>query len=200
LCIDGEVGVLDRVKAEISLLEGLPKQGDAYATGDGRHGWRNPIRADTGGLLTQHVVSSGPTRVLEIGTGEGLSTLYLASGLPSGAQLDTIELDEEVARATQERMDRLGVLVRVLHGDASEVIPTLKHRYDLVFFDAQKSLYGAHLLALIQRGLVGPGSVLLADNVIDRREECEDFLAFFEDNEIAHVIHETECGLLVATL
>ena len=78
----------------------------------------------------------------------------------------------------------------MLCGEAGEVIENqLDSHYDLVFFDAQKSLYHGQLLALLEKGLIGPGTLLLADNVNDRRAECEAFVAWF-----------AEKGLLVCRL
>ena len=68
------------------------------------------------------------------------------------------------------------------------------------FFDAQKSHYFQQLNLLIEKNLIQKGSVLLADNVIDRQEECHEFLNWFTENNINHTIIPTECGLLVATL
>jgi hypothetical protein len=40
----------------------------------------------------------------------------------------------------------------------------------------------------------------MADNVVDREEECRNFLNWFIENNINHYILQTECGLLVAHL
>ena len=186
----------------IEALELFSKQGESYADENGRHGWRNPIRADTGALLRSFVLALQPQRVLEIGTAHGLSALYLSSGWhhTEGVRLDTIEFDAEVAAAAQARMDSVGAPVRVLSGDASVVIPSLHDHYEVVFFDAQKSLYLRHFLQLLEAKCIGPGSLILADNVVDRREECLDFLKYFEESNIPHTVLPTECGLLVARL
>ena len=191
------------IAATIRELETYSKQGESYTDNtSGRYGWRNPIRSDTGDLLQTLTISADPRRILEIGTGHGLSTLYLASGLKDhdNDQVDTIEFDPEVAAATQERMNACKAPVRVLAGDALDVINSLSGHYDLVFFDAQKDKYLDHFLALLQRDLVGKGSVILADNVIDRQEECQPFLDWFKDNDINFYIIQTACGLLVARL
>ncbi len=187
---------------EISILEGYSKQGESYSDGQNRFGWRNPIRQDTGNLLRVLAMSSRAGRVLEIGTGHGLSTIYLASGLSPDKtwQFDTIELDAAVAGTTQERMDKLQLPVKVWQGDALDVIHQLTHPYDLVFFDAQKSHYYPQLLALLHKNLVGIGTVVLADNVIDRKTECQPFLDWFVENQKHHYILPTECGLLVGVL
>jgi predicted O-methyltransferase YrrM len=190
------------IESAIRELETYNKQGESYTDATGRYGWRNPIRADTGDLLRILTIAANPLRVLEIGTGHGLSTLYLASGLANHetCHIDTIEFDSGVAESTQQRMDDCKVPVRVHTGDALDVIQTLNGHYDLIFFDAQKNKYQEHLKALINRQLAGPGSIILADNVTDRREECQPFLDWFVAEGINHFILPTECGLLVARL
>lgn len=190
----------ERVRREIELLESYNKQGESYSDGKGRYGWRNPIRGDTGGLLQALVVAADPSRILEIGTAHGLSALYLISGARSGTTMDTIEFDADVAVETQQRMDACNMPVNVCCGEALEVIEGLEGRYDLVFFDAQKNQYKPQLEKLLERGLAGSGTLLLADNVIDRAEECAEFLRWFIDRDIPHHIIGTECGLLVAKL
>lgn len=189
------------VIAEIEKLELLDKQGESYTNSEGRYGWRNPIRQDTGKILTSLLMAKNPKRVLEIGTAHGLSTLYLMLGLDaSKAIIDTIEFDQEVAESTQQRMDRLQVPVKVLMGDAEAVIDHLEGTYDVVFFDAQKNKYFDQLIALVNRGCVQDGTLVLADNVSDRREECHQFLTWFTENDKSHTIIETECGLLVGVI
>lgn len=190
------------IEAAIRELETYNKQGESYTDATGRYGWRNPVRADTGDLLRVLTISANPARVLEIGAGHGLSTLYLASGLANHKTciIDTIEFDPGVAESTQQRMNDCKAPVSVHTGDALDVIGTLSGHYDLIFFDAQKDKYYDHLKALIDRQLAGPGSIILADNVTDRRTECQPFLDWFAAEGINHYVLPTECGLLVARL
>lgn len=186
---------------QILELEQMSKQGESYSNGNGRYGWRNPVRQDTGPLLTDLVSAHAPSRVLEIGTGHGLSTLYLASGLIHGyAHIDTLEFDPAVARSTQNRMILCGAPVKVWVGDASSTIPKLKTPYDVVFFDAQKDQYLNQLQLLITHKLLSENCLILADNVTDRRTECQPFLDWFTNEEVSHEILPTESGLLVAHL
>ncbi len=190
------------IEQTIRELETLDKQGDSYSDTSGRFGWRNPIREDTGDLLRSLVIAAGARRILEVGAGHGLSTLYLVSGLPEGvgAQVESIEFDPAVARTTQARMDAVGAPVRVHQGDALAVIGRLEGTYDLIFLDAQKNQYLDYLQALLEAGRIGPGTVVLADNVIDRREECQAFLDWFARQAVRHHTIPTTCGLLVARL
>ncbi|MFM2207096.1 MAG: hypothetical protein RL213_1071 [Bacteroidota bacterium] len=190
------------IEQEIQRLETYNKKGESYANANGSFGWRNPIRQDTGKILESLVISARPKRILEFGTAHGLSALYLVLGLnpDDGGFIDTVEFDTAVANDSQERFDTLTVPIRVHALDAQEAISGLTGTYDMVFFDAQKSHYLPQLLALLEKKLAGPGTVLLADNVIDRESECRDFLDWFVANNVNHTIIPTECGLLVARL
>jgi len=191
-----------KILSEIALLESFSKQGESYTNESGSFGWRNPIRQDTGSILEEITSKAAPERVLEIGTAHGLSTLYLVCGLNANKNpsIDTIEFDGPVAEATQKRMTNLKVPVKVHHGEAMEVISRLQGFYDLVFFDAQKDHYYKQLKSLISKNLIGKGTLILADNVIDRQTECQPFLDWFKVNELEHQIIPTECGLLIAKL
>ena len=182
----------------------MSKQGESYANAEGRHGWRNPIRSDTGPLLRKEVSDRNPMRMLEVGTAHGLSALYLVQGWANleGRRLDTIEFDEEVAKAAQARFDALGLPVVVHIGEAQEVIAGMSEAasFDLVFLDAQKSHYGPQWRLLTDRGLVGPGTVLLVDNVIDRKAECAGLFEVLDAQGLAYDILPTECGLLKAVV
>jgi predicted O-methyltransferase YrrM len=191
-----------KIGSQIEILEGFSKKGESYSNTNGSFGWRNPIRQDTGRILQSIVIASNPKRILEIGTAHGLSALYLVLGISdiNKTTIDTIEFDSDVALDSQARFDLLNVPIKVLQGEAMDVIGRLNGTYDLVFFDAQKSHYYQQLNLLIDKGLIGKGTILLADNVIDRKEECNEFLNWFIENNITHSIIPTECGLLVATL
>jgi predicted O-methyltransferase YrrM len=193
---------LHHIYTEIERLERFSKKGESYANENGSFGWRNPIRQDTGRILQSLVIAANPRRILEIGTAHGLSALYLYSGLQEKNEVifDTIEFDKTVAQDTHERFNKLNVSIKVRAGEAMEVIGLLTNPYDLIFFDAQKSHYYKQLMALIEKKLIGKGTLLLADNVIDRKEECQEFLNWFQLNQINHTIIPTECGLLVARL
>lgn len=184
------------IEKVIARLEAMPKQGASYDQ-KGRHGWRNPIRADTGALLQSFVMARNPKRILEIGTAHGLSACYLGTHLKDGS-LDTIEWDEETATEAQANLDEAGINAKVYSGNALEVIPTLPGTYQLVFLDANKDGYLEQFQLLRQHDLLDENCLILADNVIDREKECANFLEFMQ--QFSPVIIPTECGLLVARI
>jgi len=187
-----------KVEQVINRLEEMPKQGASYDD-KGRHGWRNPVRADTGFLLHSLVLAKNPNRVLEIGTAHGLSGCYIASALKPGATMVSIEWDPEVADEAQHNFDQADLPVQVLAGDAMKIIEGLNGSvFDLVFLDANKDGYLEQVLKLEALNKLAYNCLILADNVIDRQAECQNFLDYI--NKYPHTVIQTECGLLVAKL
>lgn len=190
------------VQQVIERLESQSKQGESYDE-KGRHGWRNPIRADTGLILKAFTQVKNPKCVLEIGTAYGLSGCYIASAL-THALMVSIEWDDKVAQEAQKNFELAGLQVKVVCGDALKAIQQFKkdqHRqFDMVFFDANKDGYFEQLEALLNGYLLERDCLILADNVIDRKAECQEFLDFFVANQVAHTILPTECGLFVARI
>lgn len=182
--------------AVIARLAALPRQGASYDH-MGKHGWSNPVRADTGMLLTALTIAAHPVNVLEIGSAHGESMCHIAKGAPN-AKLTTIEWLPELAAEAQANFLEAGINVEVCNGDALEIIPKFKNRFGLVFLDANKSGYGEQFLLLKKHHLLMPGCTIIADNVIDRQTECQDFLNLMMSYN--HIVLSTECGLLVATI
>ena len=109
-----------------------------------------------------------PRRILEIGTFTGYSALCMAAGLDDGGIIDTCEIDDELEEMIRNFFDRSqhGGKIRLHIGSALEIAPTLGERYDLVFMDGDKREYTAYYNMLMDNGLVGSGSFILADNIL----------------------------------
>lgn len=128
------------------------------------------ILRDTEGLLLNLLKIKGTKRLLEIGAAVGYSACCFADGC--GCEVTTIEADEEVYKTALANVENLGFSdkVRVLHGDAREVLEKLAMEssetelYDVVFIDAAKSHYKAFWdLAL---PLCKDDAVIICDNVL----------------------------------
>ena len=119
-----------------------------------------------GALLHQLVLLQRPQRVLEIGTFSGYATVWMATALPEGGRIDTVEINDEMEGLIREGFARAGVSERIrLHiGNALDVIPSLEGPFDLVFIDADKREYVAYYQAVVDE--VRPGGLILADNVL----------------------------------
>ena len=107
-----------------------------------------------------------PENILEIGTYTGYSALCLAEGMAEGGELHTIDINEELHDFQRKYFDRSELGDRIIQhtGNALEIIPKLKKRFDLVFIDADKRNYPNYLELLLPR--LEKGAVILSDNVL----------------------------------
>jgi predicted O-methyltransferase YrrM len=109
-------------------------------------------------------------RVLELGTLAGYSAIWMARGLEDGGTLVTCELDPHHAEVARRNFERAGVaaVVEQRVGPASASLDALAAEgagpFDLVFIDADKGGYPEYLRKVM--GMVRPGSVIVADNVV----------------------------------
>lgn len=119
-----------------------------------------------GRLLKMFCRLISPQRVLEIGTYTGYATLCMAEALQDGARVDTIEVNDEmedfILKYLNQSPDK--EKIRLLIGDALQLIPTLDETYDMVFIDADKRLYSDYYDLLFPK--VRPGGLILADNTL----------------------------------
>jgi len=107
-----------------------------------------------------------PKAILEIGTFTGYATLCLAEGLAADGHIDTIDHNEELA-FLQNKYFTASPWAAQIHsflGDAAAIIPTLTHRYDLVFIDADKENYALYADLIIPK--MNQGGLILSDNVL----------------------------------
>ena len=119
-----------------------------------------------GRLLSMISKMIKPVNILEIGTYTGYSALCLAEGLPENGELHTIEIDEELEDIITKYFNQ-SVHKEKLHlhiGNALEIIPTLKKKWDLVFLDAEKKEYLQYYEMILPH--LKKGGFLLADNVL----------------------------------
>ena len=119
-----------------------------------------------GRLLRLLVEAINAKHVVEIGTSNGYSGLWICLGLRrTGGKLTTFEIDPERVRLARENFRRAGVddIVTVVQGDAHEEVKKLREPIDLLFIDADKEGYVDYLNKLLP--LVRPGGLILAHNV-----------------------------------
>lgn len=125
------------------------------------------VAASTGAYLWQMVMSHRPTSILEIGSSNGLSTIWLASAARHcGSSLLGTELIPERADANNANLAEAhldGVAV-VATGDQRSLDAVQSQEWDFVFLDAEKDDYLSHLQVIEPH--LRTGAVILTDNVI----------------------------------
>jgi caffeoyl-CoA O-methyltransferase len=119
-----------------------------------------------GKLLQSFSEMLKPKMVLEIGTFTGYSAICFAIGLQQGARLHTIEKDQELEAICRKYFKLSGMSDKIeLHiGDALELIPSMEHKFDLVFIDCDKEIYSDVYELVIDK--VVKGGFIIADNVL----------------------------------
>lgn len=110
------------------------------------------------------------TRVLEIGTLGGYSTIWMARALSEGGRIITLEADENHAAVARANFVRAGLSDRIdlRAGPALSTLPLLESEeqepFDLVFIDADKPSNPDYLAWALK--LTRPGSLIIGDNVV----------------------------------
>ena len=107
-----------------------------------------------------------PMRILEIGTAIGFSAINFSKYLADGGRIDTIELESLRVEQALQNIERVGVSdkIRVIEGDALEILPYLVEKYDVIFIDAAKGKYNEFFEHA--KRLCKSGGYIIADNVL----------------------------------
>jgi len=136
------------------------------------------ITPETGRLLWVLVHATRATRILEVGTSNGFSTLWLADAAQStGGRVTTLEVDPAKIALALTNLGRTGLdeVVDIIAGRAADTLVTLPGPFDLVFLDADRPSYLTYLELVVPR--LRSGGLLVADNVTSHAHELQEFLA-----------------------
>jgi predicted O-methyltransferase YrrM len=169
--------VSDLVEALKSELERFGAANDAAMSERSRRMLN--ITRDTGEFLSVLVRATGARRVLEIGTSNGYSTLWLAEAAKAIAgSVTTVEFSEHkvgLASATFARSG-LGPLISLVHDDAGRVLQRSKEgAFDLIFLDSERAEYPGWWPQL--RRVLRSGGLLVVDNAVSHVEQMAPFTA-----------------------
>ena len=105
-------------------------------------------------------------RVLEVGTFTGYSSICMASALPAGGRIVTLDVNQETTEIARRYATEAGVVDRIDYrvGPGSETLAQLDGSFDLVFIDADKPGYIDYYEAALPR--LADGGLIVADNVL----------------------------------
>ena len=128
------------------------------------------VSAPQGKLIHLLARMTGARKALEIGTLGGYSTIWLASALPDGGRLITLERSARHAEVARKNVARAGLSgkVEIRTGAALETLPKIEAEglgpFDFVFIDADKENNAAYLEWALR--LSRPGTTIVVDNVV----------------------------------
>jgi predicted O-methyltransferase YrrM len=166
---------------DVKLEEFLERLAEFGEDNDARETERSKrmlnITSDTGRLLWIIVRAIAATRILEVGTSNALSTIWLGDAARStGGRVTTLELNPEKIALARANLAATGLdpIVDIIEGHAQETVPGLPGPFDLVFLDADRPSYLTYLEMLVPK--LRPGGILIADNVTSHAHELQDYL------------------------
>lgn len=158
-------------KRDPAALEKLMKELEGTA---GRY-WNVP--REDGKFLGMLVKMTGAKRVLEVGTANGYSGIWMGLALEkTGGALTTIELNPDKVKEAKAHFQaaKLDDRIRVIEGDAHKVVRELEGPWDLIFIDADMGRDLDYLQALFPK--LAPGGVLARHNAIKYASTMKDYL------------------------
>ena len=127
-----------------------------------------PIGPGGGATLRMLAATLGARSVVELGTGTGVSGVWLLRGMRPDGVLTSIDVESEHQRLARQSFVEAGFAssrFRLINGRALDVLPRLADAsYDLVLVDADKTEYSDYLTAALR--LLRPGGVVAMDNAL----------------------------------
>lgn len=141
--------------------------------------YRN-LEPESAEMLAVLVRAANPNTVLELGTSNGYSTLWLADAAAAvGATLVSVEIDAERSAQAREHLERAGLEADLRVGDAAETLSESSDgAWDFVFLDAERPAYAGYWPDLLRT--LAPGGLLAIDNVRSHAEQVEEVTALID--------------------
>jgi predicted O-methyltransferase YrrM len=167
-----------RIRAILSEMEEQGRHHDAQEREHSRQLLN--LEPQTAQFLSILVRSSGRRRVLEIGTSNGYSTIWLAWAVGPRGRLISIERDGHKQEHADANLRRAGLrdTVDLLLGEATPIVAALAGPFDCIFFDADRHSAPEQVATLLPK--LAPDAFLLADNVLSHPGEIAGYLAALE--------------------
>jgi predicted O-methyltransferase YrrM len=141
--------------------------------------YRN-LEPESAELLAVLVKASRPRAVLELGTSNGYSTLWLADAAEAvGAHFTSVEIDGARTDQARAQLERAGLTADLKVQDAADVLRESKdEQWGFVFLDAERPAYAGYWPELLRT--LQPSGLLAIDNVLSHADQVEEVTALIE--------------------
>ena len=133
------------------------------------------------GMLLKY---KAPKNILELGTAIGYSSIFFSKYILEGGYITTLEREDDYYEIALSNIKKAGKqdVIGVIHGDAFETVKTLTGTYDMIFMDANKSMYRYYLDTLLPH--LNKGGIIVCDNILYKGMVSCDELAPRKQNTI----------------
>ncbi len=142
------------------------------------------ISPETGQFFNILVRISKTKNILEVGTSNGYSTIWLGEAIKENkGEINTIEISEHKVKMASENFKRakLDNIIKIVHGDALKEIPKLKNKFDFLFLDAIKEDYINYFKLAYSK--LTKNAIIVADNAIMFEKYMRDYLEYVRNNK-----------------
>ncbi len=129
------------------------------------------ISWDLGEILSRLVSEQKPKRVLEIGTSNGFSTLWIAKSIFSDSKIVTIDIDEGRSDLAKSSFVDCNLNnIECLVGEVFEILSEKNfEKFDFIFLDAAQRRYSELLDLILEKGLISEKGMMVCDNVLSHK-------------------------------
>jgi predicted O-methyltransferase YrrM len=183
-----------------TFLDELYAHGRAHDEGlDRLERFRN-VEPETAELLGVLVRAMGAARVLEIGTSNGYSTIWLADAAQAvGGSVVSLEIEAERTAQALDNLTQAGVsdFVELRTQDAAEALAAFPDEaFDLVFLDAERREYASYWPDLVR--VLRPRGLLVVDNTLSHAKELVEFSELvYSDESVTSTLVTVGSGVLL---
>jgi predicted O-methyltransferase YrrM len=158
------------------------------------------VEPDTAQLLTVLVRATDARALLELGTSNGYSTLWLADAVrDTGGRILSVDVDPRRNTEAAQNLDRAGLrdLVELRVQDAAVTLrESADAEWDMIFLDAERPAYPAYWPDLVR--VLRPGGLLAIDNVLSHADEVSELRELVRAEErVSEALVPTGAGLLL---
>lgn len=185
----------------LAVLDELHRYGTEHDAGKAERLQRlRNVEPDTAQVLAVLVRATGAQRLLEIGTSNGYSTLWLADAVRSvGGHLVSVDVNAARSALAARNLDRAGLreLVELRVEDAAVSLhKTSDEGWDMIFLDAERPAYAGYWQDLVR--VLKPGGLLAVNNVLSHADQVNDFRSLIRSDErVSEAVVPTGAGLLL---
>ena len=157
-----------------------------------------PPTAELLGVLIRAVGARG---ILELGTSNGYSTIWLADAArANGGRVVSVDLDAARTELARENLRGVGLsqVVELRVGDAGDLLAkSVEGEWEFIFLDAERPAYAGYVRDLVR--VLAPRGVLAVDNVLSHEHELVEFTALIEAAEgLTQTVVPVGAGLRLA--
>jgi predicted O-methyltransferase YrrM len=158
------------------------------------------LEPDSAALLALLVRANRPQRLLELGTSNGYSTIWLAdAALAVDSEFTSVDVESGRLNQARENLRTVGLIetVKLVNADAGELLRTSPAaHWGMIFLDADRPAYSGYWESLVRT--LAPGGLVAVDNVLSHADEVADFRALVSaDERVTEALAPTGAGVLL---